>query len=187
MFWIFWWHVSSFVFKRLVSVYWSWTIWIQEYINLPRGGIIAISEQSKGTLGTYFVGYIFSVNNVWGPSYLGLTRSISLLLMPWLLASPGHQQPWYWLCRLDRSLSYLRKDFNDLCHINVEEWHKMYIYVMFPLKNLARKGYQLNLISHKGAISCCLPQQPSITYITMSTSDPILRTRILCREPWYFA
>ena len=24
-------------------------------------------------------------------------RSISWLLMPWLLTSPGHQQPWYWL------------------------------------------------------------------------------------------
>ena len=35
--------------------------------------------------------------NVRGPSYLGLTRSISWLLMSWLLASPGHQQPWYWL------------------------------------------------------------------------------------------
>ena len=40
--------------------------------------------------------------NVRGPSYLGLTRSISWLLMPWLLTSPGHQQPWYWLCRLCR-------------------------------------------------------------------------------------
>ena len=33
--------------------------------------------------------------DVRGPSYLGLTRSISWLLMPWLLASPLHQQPWY--------------------------------------------------------------------------------------------
>ena len=31
--------------------------------------------------------------NVRGPSYLSLTRSISWLLMPWLLTSPGHQQP----------------------------------------------------------------------------------------------
>ena len=30
--------------------------------------------------------------NVRGPSYLGLTRSISWLLMPWLITSPGHQQ-----------------------------------------------------------------------------------------------
>ena len=50
--------------------------------------------------------------NVRGSSYLGLTRSISWLLMPWLLTSPGRQQPWYWLCRIGRFLSYLREDFN---------------------------------------------------------------------------
>ena len=60
-----------------------------------------------------------------GPSNLGLARSISWLLMPWLLSLPGHQQLWYWLCRIARSLSYLRNNFNYLCHINVEEWHKM--------------------------------------------------------------
>ena len=62
--------------------------------------------------------------HVRGPSYLGLTTSISWLLMPWLLTSPGHQQPWYWLCRIGRFLSYLGKDFNNLCRINVEKWHK---------------------------------------------------------------
>ena len=41
--------------------------------------------------------------SMWGPSYLGLIRSISWLLMPWLLASPGHQQPWYWLCEIGKS------------------------------------------------------------------------------------
>ena len=63
--------------------------------------------------------------NVLGPNYLGLTRSISWLLMPWLLASPGHQQPWYWLHRIIRSLSFLRKEFNYLCHVNMEQWHKI--------------------------------------------------------------
>ena len=58
--------------------------------------------------------------NVWGPSYLGLTRSVSWLLMPWLLTSPGHQQPWYWPCRICESWPYLRKDFKYPCHINVE-------------------------------------------------------------------
>ena len=57
--------------------------------------------------------------------------------MPWLLMSPGHQQPWYWLCRRGRFLFYLRNDFNYLCRINVAKWRKMFI---FPLKNLARKG-----------------------------------------------
>ena len=37
------------------------------------------------------------------------------------LASPGHQQPWYWLSRIGMSLSYMRKDFNNLCHVNVEQ------------------------------------------------------------------
>ena len=74
-----------------------------------------------------------------GPSYLSLTRSISWLLMPWLLTSPGHQQPWYWLCRIGRFLSYMRKDFNYLRRINVEKWQCKYMF-MFPLKNLARKG-----------------------------------------------
>ena len=55
-----------------------------------------------------------------GPSYLGLTRSLSWWpLMPWLLTSPGHQQPWYWLCRIRRSCSYLRKDFKYLCQNRV--------------------------------------------------------------------
>ena len=34
--------------------------------------------------------------------------------MPWLLRSPGHQQPCYWLCRIGRFLSCLRKDLNYL-------------------------------------------------------------------------
>ena len=45
------------------------------------------------------------------------SRSISLLLMPWLLALPGHYQPWYWPCRIARSVPYSRKDFNHLCHV----------------------------------------------------------------------
>ena len=81
----------------------------------------------------YFVSHMFHLK--WlhiinplcagGPSYLGLTRSISWLLMPWLLTLPGHQQSWYWLYRICRSFSCLRKDFKYLCHINVEKWHKM--------------------------------------------------------------
>ena len=78
--------------------------------------------------------------NMWGPSYLGLTRSISWLLMPWLLTSPGHQQPWYWLCRIGRFLSYLSKDFNYLRHINVEKWHIMWIYVYVLSEKFACKG-----------------------------------------------
>ena len=84
--------------------------------------------------------------DVRGPSYLLDSRSISWLLMPWLLASPGHQHPWYWPCRIGRSVPYLRKDFNYLCHINVEEWHKMWIYVYVPSRARINSWIELELI-----------------------------------------
>ena len=49
--------------------------------------------------------------------------------MHWLLASPGHQHPRYWLYKTDRTLSSMRKDFNYPCHISVEECKYMYISV----------------------------------------------------------
>ena len=63
--------------------------------------------------------------DVRGLSYLGLPRSNIMAVVSWLLTSPGHQQPWYWLCRIGRFLSYLRNDLNYLRCINVEKWHKM--------------------------------------------------------------
>ena len=42
---------------------------------------------------------------MWDWEYSVSSRSVSLLVMPWLLVSPGHQQQWYWLCKIDRSLS----------------------------------------------------------------------------------
>ena len=41
--------------------------------------------------------------------------------MPWLLVSPGHQQPWYWLCRISRYLSSMRKKFNYLKYIQLDK------------------------------------------------------------------
>ena len=58
--------------------------------------------------------------NMQGPRSLNLAWSVSWLLMPWLLTLPGHQQQWYWLCRVCRHWSYLWKDFKYLCHISVE-------------------------------------------------------------------
>ena len=49
--------------------------------------------------------------NVRGPSYLCLIRSISWLLMPWLLTSPGYQQPWYWLLHILYCINGLAHDF----------------------------------------------------------------------------
>ena len=77
-----------------------------------------------------------------GLSYRGLFRSISRLLMPWLLASPGHQQPWYWHdSEIGKSLFYTRKDSNYLRYVmsvwrNDRNCEHMF---MFLLKNLAHK------------------------------------------------
>ena len=54
-----------------------------------------ISEALRYTFGVPGRHKIVLALNVRGPSYLGLTRLISWLLMPWLLTSPGHQQPLY--------------------------------------------------------------------------------------------
>ena len=42
-------------------------------------------EMSSGKWWPFCLGLSVLTLNVWGPSYLGLTRSISWLLMPWLL------------------------------------------------------------------------------------------------------
>ena len=54
------------------------------------------------------IGYVFlkaTRNN-----YLSTPR----LLMPWVLAMPGHQQPLYHRWKTNRSLSSIRKDFNKI-------------------------------------------------------------------------
>ena len=84
------------------------------------------------------------------PSYLGLTRSISWLLMPWLLTSRGHLQPWYWLSRICRSWSYLRGRILTSCVISM--WSndiKCIFMFMFPLKNLACKGLTPSTLNHR--------------------------------------
>ena len=64
---------------------------------------------------------ILTLNVQW-PSHLDLTMSISWLLMPWLLTSPGHQQLWYWLCRICKSWSYLKTSSSLLFLYLVEEF-----------------------------------------------------------------
>ena len=45
--------------------------------------------------------------------------------MAWLLASPGHQLPWYWLSKIGRSWSSMREDFNNLLYLCVGERYKL--------------------------------------------------------------
>ena len=44
---------------------------------------------------------------------------MSWLLMPWLLMSPGHQQPWHWIHKMEILLSSLRVNFNN----NLQSFH----------------------------------------------------------------
>ena len=97
--------------------------------------------------------------NVQGPNFSSSTKSIIIwLLMPWLLLSPGHQRPWYWLRRIGKFLSYMRKDFKYLCHVSVEEWNinRRYI-IMFPMNNLA---YKVTL-RYPNQVSIVWPTQPT--------------------------
>ena len=92
--------------------------WRKIYRNNPLSdnidiwiSLVASTQQSLECEGT---GALLKTHNVRGPSYLGLTRPISWLVMLWLLASPGHQQPWHWLCEISKSWSYTKKYFNNL-------------------------------------------------------------------------
>ena len=57
--------------------------------------------------------------------------------------SPGHQHPWYWQFRIGYFLSYSRKDFSYLCHVNVEELYKMWICVFVPSEKFSTQGVNL--------------------------------------------
>ena len=50
---------------------------------------------------------------------------ITWLLSTWLLESPGHQQPWYRVCKLAGFLFLRRKYCNLLHHPSCEKWWKM--------------------------------------------------------------
>ena len=56
------------------------------------------------------------------PDYFRITRSISWLMVTLLRMSPGQQQPWHWIYRINESMSSIRKDIYFLCHLSVEKW-----------------------------------------------------------------
>ena len=49
--------------------------------------------------------------------YSGITWSIPWRVLSWLLASPGHQQLWYWLCRI-RGYSFPSGMISSTCGIS---------------------------------------------------------------------
>ena len=65
-----------------------------------------------------------------------LIRSVALLLMSWLFTSPGHKTG-HGPCRINRSLSSVRKDFNYLRLDNVEIWWKIQIWFSVSLSTFS--------------------------------------------------
>ena len=127
--------------------------------------------------------------------------------MPWLLMSPGHQQPWCSLCRIGRSLSHMGNDFNYRCHVNMEQWCKCKYMFMCPLKNLAHKGSSCDECSkaydghHDIFSTICYVAMPQksikgeYTLWRCGNSGPcqfssikvtILLPTSLCQNHWYF-
>ena len=51
--------------------------------------------------------------------YSRITRSIPWLLMPWDLASQAINSQWYWLRRINESLSFIGRFYKHLCHLTV--------------------------------------------------------------------
>ena len=89
----------------------------------------------------------------WEYEYSMITRPIQWILMSWLLALPGHHQPWYWLCNQDRSLSSTGKEFNCLHHPSFEKWWQMQIQssAVITRSNIVR--YYINDYRNWGWIS----------------------------------
>ena len=126
--------------------------------------------------------------NVRGPSYLGLTRSISWLLMPWLLTSPGHQQPWYWQCRICSCLTWGRISSTCVIPMLSNDIKCKYMF-MFPLKNLARKGLTIYPCIHwpvmrKGLTNICHASQNKRVF-NKTPLHPILLATILVKAPTF--
>ena len=56
--------------------------------------------------------------------------------MPWLITSPDHQKPCYWLCVINWFLSFTGK---YLCYVMLRDWKSKYI-PMFPKVNSVGQG-----------------------------------------------
>ena len=87
------------------------------------------------------------------PEWFWMTRSISLLLMAWLLVSPGHQQLWYWLCWINISLTSIRNAFERLLkqrwEIKNVDIFSCYLNIKSAWQELKHDQQQVNPCSHK--------------------------------------
>ena len=68
------------------------------------------------------------------PEYLSIVKSIPWLLMTWLFANSDHlQKTWYWLCRINGSLSSMRGWVSTTSRISVLRSDKGYVNICIYL------------------------------------------------------
>ena len=79
------------------------------------------------------------------PEYSGRISSVSWLLMPWFLMSPGHQRPWYWLFKIG-SPAFSRGRTSGTCAILVLRNGKKCNY--HKISNIRRTKSQNLNVSH---------------------------------------
>ena len=69
---------------------------------------------------------------------------VNIIIADALATQGKHRHP-YWLCRIGKFLSYLTKNFNYLNHVNVDEWHKMWIYVFVPSEKFTTSRFKIQV------------------------------------------
>ena len=121
--------------------------------------------------------------------YFGRTKSIPWLLMPWR----RKEQPWYWLCKMGRSFTSKRKNFNNLLHLIVEKWLKKQTYgfiiidwfISSSIDNLSKVGAHPSI---SGIILCMRPANERRRYnvtssligYTHTLNDPSISSMLPC-------
>ena len=70
--------------------------------------------------------------------HFGKTMPITWLLMPWPPMSPGHKQPWYWLCGINGQYDaiFMQLSIPSQCR---EKTENTLIYLMFSRNNYPQK------------------------------------------------
>ena len=97
------------------------------------------SEQTEISVKYASQWYKIKSLSCWKQNILGMLW-IPWLLMPWLLASPGHQHTWHCIYRINRSLRLPLRDFNCLHHTCWEKIKNAYIFFMSPKVNSGLRG-----------------------------------------------
>ena len=122
------------------------------------------------------------------PIYHGRTGLIPSLLMPWLLASPGNHQPWYGVCKIDRSPSPTRKNSNHLRHLILKYHKNINIFFVIFYENSVRqlfdtRFYQINNTHRARCQAYHIPGQSHTGVVTSRQSTNYHKTcvRIILR------